>query len=132
MKHTPREPDAPLFEQSGKGFNYREMARAVRPDVAAKLAAHPRDAAIEAVGKGREDFIERARAFVLSFKPERRFTGEDAIEAAAIVGLVADEPRVWGNVFNGLSRDGLIEKTGEFRTRVNGNPTPVWRVFERK
>jgi len=128
MKHT-TEPDSPLFQQAKptKGFNFRKMAEAIRPDVAAKLG-HPREEEIEAVGRGREAFVAKARAFVLSFKPERRFTGEDAIDAASILGIVAEEPRVWGNVFNGLAREGLIVKTGEYRNRRNGNPTPVWRV----
>jgi len=129
MKHsTPIDPPAPLFESTGKGFNYREMARAIRPDVAAKLDGHPRADAIAAVAAGREAFIAKARAFVLTFKPERRFTGEDAVDAAGILGLVADEPRTWGAVFNGLAREGLIEKTGEHRPRRNGSPMPVWRV----
>jgi len=123
MKHneTP-----PLFP--GKGFNYRAMAREVKPEIIEKLDGHPRAEAIEAVGEGHEDFIVEARKMILAFKPERRFTGEDAVDAAGVLGLVADEGRLWGNVFNGLSREGLIVKTGEYGVRRNGNPTPIWRV----
>lgn len=134
MRHT-HEPDAPLFQQPKppKGFNFREAAKVIRPDVADKLG-HPREKEIESAGKGREEFIAKARAFVLEFKPERRFTGEDAIDAAAVVGLVSDEHGIWGHVFNGLAREGRIVKTGEYRPRSNGNPTPVWRVsvYEQK
>jgi len=124
MKHS-TEPPAPLFNQS-KGFNYREVAAKVKPEIVERLGLHPRQEAMDAVAAGRERFIALASDFLCTMPGE--FTGEDALARAGEVGLVADEPKVWGVVFNRLARAGRIVKTGEFRSRANGNPTPVWRV----
>ena len=59
------------------------------------------------------------------------FTGEDIRLACRERGAVAHHPNAWGAYVRDLLRDGVIERTGEFRamrdTTSHGRETRVYR-----
>lgn len=74
---------------------------------------------------------EAARRFVLWFLgSEGPHTGEDIVDAAALVGLRPHDTRAFGSVFSGLARDGRIVRDG-FALRRKGHGTAGatrWRI----
>jgi len=55
------------------------------------------------------------------------FSPEAVIEAAAVCGIVFQDQRGWGKVFQLLSKDGLIKPAGLFpRKTSNGSVRPGW------
>lgn len=60
-------------------------------------------------------------------KTAEPFSPEEVIHAAEQAGIVFQEKRSWGGVFNAASKDGLIRRAGLFsRTSSNGSVRPGW------
>ena len=152
MKHR-NDPPAPLFESSGPGgpdkqpprpvgFNYRDMAAQVRPEIVPQLppkldaaqARRERDAAIQRVVEGAElDWLSKAQDAIrhcAANKPD--FTVDDVQEHLARQGTPPpSEGRVMGAAMSWGKRTGLIEPTGQYRPssqpQCHANPRMVWR-----
>lgn len=145
MKHR-NDPDAPLFAQPNrKGFAFRDMARDVRPEVAAVIdnrqrvldaarAKAERDAAIAAVEQNAEvRYLEAARQAIRDCAdrlPE--FTVDDV--QVLLAERKVDPPsegKTIGAAMVWAARNGVIEWTGEYRAsaqpQCHGNPRKVWR-----
>lgn len=55
------------------------------------------------------------------------FSPEDVIAAAAAVGVVFDDQRAWGAVFQQAAREGYIRRAGLFpRASSNHSVRPGW------
>lgn len=148
MKHA--HDDAPLFKQTQpKGFNYRNMAAEVRPDVAARVRGHgtldaarakaERDAAIEQVASRAElRWLEAAQEAIRDVAATAStFTVDDVQALLAERGVVQpEEGRAMGAAIRWAVRNGLIEATGEYRAsaqpQCHANPRPVWRRKQRQ
>lgn len=145
MKHR-NDPDAPLFAQPNrKGFAFRDMAREVRPEVAAVVdnrqrvldaarAKAERDAAIRKVEENAElAYLEAAqRAIRECAERLSEFTVDD-VQALLSAWNVPPprEGRSMGAAIRWAVRNGVIEGSGEWRAsaqpQCHGNPRTVWR-----
>lgn len=90
-----------------------------------------RDAAIQAVAENAgEDFIFKARQFVLTKLREGEASGEQLTEACKAAGIKPHNDKAFGAVYGGLSRDKLIVRSG-FCARTKGHGTgggSIWRL----
>lgn len=145
MKHR-NDPDAPLFAQPNrKGFAFRDMARDVRPEVAAVIdnrqrvldaarAKAERDAAIAAVEQNAEvRYLEAAQQAIRDCADRLPEFTVDDVQALLAERKVAPprEGRAIGAAMKWAVRRGVIESTGEWRAsaqpQCHGNPRAVWK-----
>lgn len=153
MKHR-NDPPAPLFESSGPGgpdkqpprpvgFNYRDMAAQVRPEIVPQLppkldaaqARRERDAAIARVVEGAElDWLAKAQDAIRHCAATMpTFIVDDVQAVLASKGTPPPvEGRAMGAAIAWACRRGVIESTGGYRAsaqpQCHGNPRTVWRA----
>mgnify|MGYP000990118645 CR=1 FL=1 len=145
MRHT-TDPPAPLFDQpKPKGPNYREMAKVLCPDVAAKLntpgptldaarAKAERDGAVQKAAERVElDWLRAAQAAIVECANSMEtFIVDDVQAKLAAAGIPPPrEGRAMGAAISWAVRNRVIESTGQYRAssqvQCHANPRTVWR-----
>jgi hypothetical protein len=77
------------------------------------------------------EFIQMYRAFLLAYAKhvEDFIAGEITHEFEELHGKLSTvEGKQLGGLYQSLQRDGEIEKTGGYRVRNQGNPSPIYRL----
>lgn len=112
MRRKPRDPILPLFDR----------VNAARDDAMQRVAQRAEG--------GHPDFLETARAYVLTYLASHGPTAAEVLTLACKrAGICPHDDRAFGPVYFGLARRGVIVKAGSVR-RERGHGTAggnVWR-----